>query len=195
MALTGMKPVDPLPIDLPVGRFRLKGSVTGLYRTGEDTPTQRIQHRHADLKGKDLLKAWVSHLAWSVAVHPTPTSTTVIAPKKNKTFGPVEDAASVLEGLLELFWEGLSSPLPFFCKSSLTYAEAIARGKSPAGACEAAAGEWDPQRKEREDHKEHKECDEPAHVFCFPPRPFTPRFEQLALQIYQPLLTAQRAAP
>jgi len=187
--LDGMQAVAPLPIDLPIGKFRLTGSVDGLYRSADGAQTQRIQHRHAEIRGKDLLKGWVYHLAWNAIVHPEPAATTIIGLKKNTAFGPVKDARCLLEGLLELFWEGLSSPLPFFCKTSLAYAEAIAKGKSPAATFKDADSAWSPT------FTDHKECDEPAHTFCFPPRPFTQRFEQLALQIYQPLLAAQHASP
>jgi exodeoxyribonuclease V gamma subunit len=48
-----------------------------------------------------------------------------------------------LKNLLEIYWEGLSRPLPLFPRASWAYMQAIRAGKTEAKVLEAVRQAWD----------------------------------------------------
>lgn len=108
-----------LDLALDLNGFRLHGRLTGIQTTG------MFRYRCAKMKAKDQLKAWLEHLILN-AVHLAeyPVVTTLIMTDKVVTFTPVEDPEEILQSLIELYWQGLTRPLPFFPESALAYATA-----------------------------------------------------------------------
>ncbi|HET9664264.1 MAG TPA: hypothetical protein VFP00_08545, partial [Burkholderiales bacterium] len=82
--------------------------------------------------------------------------------------------------LAQLYWEGLSRPLPLFPKSAKAYIEKNA-------AIEAARKEW-----EFHDHK-HGEGEDPYYRLAFHGcDPLDAEFERLALMVFGPMMQAMR---
>jgi len=113
-----------VPVDLEIGRFRLVGSITGLHEQG------LLLLRFGNLRGRDLLSAWICHLVISL-LQPS-TVTRIVAGDSTVVFAGVDDGPG-LERLLDLYAEGCRRPLPLFIESAFVYArqEANGRAKSP----------------------------------------------------------------
>jgi exodeoxyribonuclease V gamma subunit len=173
--LRGEKRGEPLIVDLPVSRYTLAGKIEGIY--GERV----IQFRCAEMKPKDMLRAWITHLARGAG------ETVLIATDDKIRFTAVKEHAAFLEQLLQFYRQGLSQPLHFFPFSSLEFADATVnpsqrQTKTPL---EKARGVWfGSQFKPGERKREG-----PWYDFCFGERdPLDAEFERLSLAVYQPLL-------
>ena len=94
-----------------------------------------------------------------------------------------------LEALLELYWRGLQTPLPFFPESALEFAaKQDAKGAPPL---ERARAIW------RGNVRAKAEGADAAFQLCFggaEANPLDAEFEQLALAIYAPMLDAKEEA-
>jgi exodeoxyribonuclease V gamma subunit len=128
--------LPPVDVDLVIGPFRLTGRIDGLREGG------LVRTRCAALKAKDRLDAWIDHLALQAQVGsrlPTRLAGDDVALR----IAPVTDPASALEGLLDLYWRGLVSPVPFFGEGSMKAFEAIRSGKKTAeGALDDFLRDW-----------------------------------------------------
>lgn len=105
----------PIEVDLAVGQFHLTG------RVGPVTPTGLLRQRCARLRGRDVARAWVCHLLAN-ATRPG-TVTTLAGLEEVRQFRPCGEALVLLNALLELYWQGLASPLKFFPESALAFVE------------------------------------------------------------------------
>ena len=182
-------PVGPLDLDLVLGNFRVTG------RIAERTAAGPLLYRCATLKAKDVLRAWLLHLAVCVADPASPATTTLIGEDGLREYATSPDARAVLEDLLGLYWQGLSTPLKFFPNAALAFAEAElkSRRKKPSKNARSPLGkarvEWDgsdfPKRKgEKED----------AHfALCFRDAdPLDEEFMALARRVFDPVLQHER---
>jgi exodeoxyribonuclease V gamma subunit len=105
--------VDPLPIDLQVGGYRLTGKIGGIRKNA------LLRYRCANMKGKDRLTAWIEHLVLNIAGTPEyPHQTVLICRDKSIYLPKMEKPAEVLAELLALYSKGHCQPLPFFPESS-----------------------------------------------------------------------------
>jgi exodeoxyribonuclease V gamma subunit len=105
-------------------------------------------------------------------------------------FSPPKDALPILLNLLEIYWSGLSRPLPFFLLSALEYANAKlfpsqnAKASPLNKARQKWNGSWGSGEGERRDR---------YYDFCFPNgEPLDQEFTKLALEILEPMLRNQR---
>lgn len=129
--------LPPLAVELDLAGFRLQGQVGGIHETGA------LRYRCAAVKPGDRLAAWLGHLLLNSGAAPGyPTATVLIGTDLICRFAPVAASRAYLSQLLELYGQGLRRPLPFFPKSSWSYAESLARGKSEEEARAAAASCW-----------------------------------------------------
>jgi len=95
-------PLDPLEVDLPVGRYRLQGRLRGLQ------PGGLLDYRFAKLRAKDRLGAWVRHLVLNMLRPPgVETCSLYMGEDLTLKLEPVEDAEALLCDLLEFRWAGL----------------------------------------------------------------------------------------
>lgn len=117
--------LGPLDINLVLDEFRLTG------RAVEQTESGLLSYRCASIGAKDILRAWVHHLAAN-AVERGRTSTLVGADGL-RAYAPPADARGLLKDLLDLYWQGLRAPLAFFPNSALAFAEARCRQQKPSG--------------------------------------------------------------
>ncbi|CAN5706398.1 exodeoxyribonuclease V subunit gamma [soil metagenome] len=184
-------PADPQQLQLTTGRFELAARIDNLH------DGQLVRYRLTRRKPKDLLRTWVDHLlvnctqpVESVLI----TATKDNAPKVER-FSAVENARARLNELLNLYWRGLREPLPFFPRSSLAYAEqmlGVTRSKfSPLQQAQRA---WGRSPKSREpDFGERPEREDKHFDLAFRnvPEPLGAEFQELAMQVFDPVLQAR----
>ncbi|MBK5968553.1 MULTISPECIES: exodeoxyribonuclease V subunit gamma [Thiorhodovibrio] len=110
------QPVEPVEIDLSIGDFRLQGELRDLTDAG------LLLSRPAKIKPKDRLAAWVWHLALCAASpQGVALKTAYVAEDFTLVLEAVEEPVSALADLLELYWEGLTRPVPFFPDTSFAW--------------------------------------------------------------------------
>ena len=179
--------LESLPLDLALGDFRVTGRISGRYGN------RLVQQRYARAKPQDHLSAWIAHLALGLADSPRSSMLVGLRGEGEATwvaweYGPVENGAEALAGLLEHYWEGLQRPLPFFPRSSWAYARLALEKGSPEGEAlrkvsEAWAGD-DYRRGELED---------PYYHLCFRDiDPLDDEFQRLAVDVFEPLFAHQK---
>jgi exodeoxyribonuclease V gamma subunit len=97
---------------------------------------------------------------------------------------PVANPNSYLARLLELYWEGLQRPLPFFPRSALVYVKkCLSNGKNKLPPEEAARYTWEGSEQQR------GECEDPYYRLAFRgSQPLNEEFYGLAAEIFGPLL-------
>jgi len=101
---------------------------------------------------------------------------------------PVQDARQYLIRLLHIYWAGLRRPLHFFPESSYVYArELLVNQREEQRALQAARAAWEGTPHSR------GERDEEHYNLCFRTiDPIDEEFQQLSLQIFQPLMEHER---
>lgn len=126
------EPRDDVELDLAVDGFRLTGRIDGM--TGEGL----VRYRLAGLKAWDQVSLWVEHVALNAAAGPQPSHHQA----QDKAFAlrplDAETAREYLSTLLEAYWAGLQTPLPFFPATSLEYVKKLHKDKEPAEALTSA---------------------------------------------------------
>jgi len=174
-------PLTPVEIDRVIGPFRLTGWLTGCF------PTGRVTWRTGSLKGADLIELWLLHLILNLlapegmprrSIHLARDASKTAAPVRRIVLGPVADAEAQLRRLLDLHWQGLAAPLPFFPETSLAWARA-ATGKEEEKARPVWTGGF--QRSGEGDH--------PAYTPFFSPDELPLSAEFVALTgLFAPIL-------
>ncbi len=129
---------EPILIELTGADWRLSG------RLEELTDAGALRFRCANLKPKDLVRAWVSHIVFAVwqEHHATelPLLTHLAGIDRAVNFRAVTDAHRILESLIAGYRAGLERPLPVFENASYTFAKRTHRsgGRSKTTPEEAA---------------------------------------------------------
>jgi exodeoxyribonuclease V gamma subunit len=171
---------QPLPIDLPLGDYRLTGQID-LW-----SPAGIFACRYAELKGKDYLNVWFQHLILHVARPELAWENYLAGRKEWLRFTKPDQAADLLICLLDLFRDGLTRPLKFFPQTSLQYVKALNSGKSRQAALASARSAW-----QVTDFFRGEERD-PYFRLCFGKSdPLDEEFCTLAESVYKPLLSHQ----
>jgi exodeoxyribonuclease V gamma subunit len=184
--LRGRRPDEPLPIDLRIDPFSLTGQIESIYGG------RIVQFRCASLKPKDRLRAWINHLARCATDSDAAPETVLIGIDEVVAFLPLKDPLSILAKLLGIYWNGLSRPLPFFPLSALEYAtvKLSAPQNAKTSPLKRARLKWNDSWGNGEGEKS-----DPYYTFCFHDRdPLDEEFENLALEIIEPMLRNQRCA-
>jgi exodeoxyribonuclease V gamma subunit len=184
--LRGRKPDESLPIDLRIDQFSLTGQIESIYGG------RIVQFRCASLKPKDRLRAWICHLARCAADSDAAPETVLIGVDEVVHFLPLKDALAILANLLEIYWSGLSRPLPFFPLSALDYAKAklFPSQNAKTSPLNKARQKWNGSWGNGEGEKSNRYYD-----FCFPKgEPLDQEFTKLALEVLEPMLRNQRCS-
>jgi len=123
-------------LSIPFGDVILSAAVKNLY------DDEQILFRPSGLKPKDRLRLWIYHLFLCSAG--SSVKSTFISFDTKLSMEPVEDAADILRGIIDLFREGLGRCVPFFPVSSWAYYEGLFQGRDPghASALKKARGKW-----------------------------------------------------
>lgn len=178
----------PVDFDIEAGAFSIAGCLERVFREG------MVRYRYARIKGRDLIVNWIYHLILNAVRPEGYPRQTVFAGLSGKSgeerkglfceYAPVEEAAAILEGLMQRYWEGLRRPLRFFPESSWEYAKLrLSKEKSAEGALAKARVAWEGggfSRGEQED---------PYYRLCFREQdPIDNTFEEIAVEIFEPLV-------
>jgi len=118
---------DVLGTSKPV---HLSGWLTKRFQSG------LVRYRSGAIRSRDLLAAWIDHLAHAAMNQFMPTHLIGYDRKQGVThqiLPPVESremALSLLDELIRLYYQGMTSPIPYFPKTVLACVEAgFSRGK------------------------------------------------------------------
>jgi exodeoxyribonuclease V gamma subunit len=172
----GMTPLIPLDFELVLGGFRLSGRLDRIW------PERMLRYRCTKMKARDQIRVWLEHLVLNASrTEGYPGETRLLMSDGCKSWRPVEDASAILGSVLDLYRQGLMSPLRFFPMSSMGY---------------AYKQEWN---LERARHKWQEgfnnlpgEGDDPAFKLCFGETdPFDGEFERVGRTLLEPLLQHQ----
>jgi len=125
-------------LDMTINGFSLTGRLTNIYAGG------MLGFRYAAMKAKDILRAWIYHLALSShRDNGLLSNTYLVCMDKAVKFSPVENSGDNLAALLDLYREGLSRPLHFFPELSREYAEQThKKGKGENEAIRVVVKKW-----------------------------------------------------
>lgn len=98
-------------------------------------------------KPRHLIYLWLIHLIWNTIRHPQldmiPRRSCLVCLDENITLNPVENASGhELSTLLEMYWQGLQEPIPFFPVSSFAYRNALEEKKTEEQAWNIVKNVW-----------------------------------------------------
>jgi exodeoxyribonuclease V gamma subunit len=170
-------PIEPAIVDIELDGFHLTGMLNNVY------PEGLVSYRSAKMKGRDRLRAWISHLVFNHIRLNTEEAAHTFAIFEDKAYrySPVEQPEKYLRIYLNSYFKGLRQPIHFFPESSLLYAERMASGKETDKAMRVAAGKWAAF--------EFGEKDNPYYELCFKEiDPLDDEFRKLATTLYEPML-------
>ena len=109
--------LPPVPVEFAVDEWRISGTLTGAFACG------LVFARPAKLRAKDLLRAWLAHLALCTSAPATMTPATLIITEDcGRQFRNVPDATSHLREILRFFRAAHCEPLRFFPECALAFA-------------------------------------------------------------------------
>ena len=168
------------PFRLPLGDFCLEGELPLFHAVGI------VHGRAAKTKPAAQLRLWIEHLVLQLLDRPDAKTSWLITEDEIWKFNELPEPKNILQQLLEIYFLGLTKPLPFFPASSFAFASPKGK-KSPA---ERAAQEWETD----EDSDFGKGESQDAYFnLCFrnAANPLDEEFEQLAKTVFEPLLAHQ----
>jgi len=167
-----------LDIDLALGGYRLHGRLKPGGREGI------LRYRFGRIRGGDLLEAWICHLV--MACCGNSCATVLVGRDEGWRIPPLDEGATLLEALLNLYGQGCRRLLRFYPDSSLAYAKQIYKGSSPPQALNSAVKVWKGSY-----HVPGEGDDSWLRYALRDSPPFDEDFENLAVQIFQPLLAVR----
>ncbi len=167
-------------VKLQIGNFQLEGELPLFRGVGV------VHCRTAKIKPAAHLRLWIEHLALQLADLSGTKTSWLIAEDETWCFNEVPDAEKILQQLLEIYFLGLTKPLPFFPASSFAFASP--KGKKPP--IEQAQEKWEGNE---DDDFAKGDSQDPYFSLCFrnTANPLDEEFEELAGQIVNPLLLHQ----
>lgn len=133
--------IDRQLIELAVGDFKINGS---LEKLGNKS---LVQYRYAKMTSKDVIRSWISHLVFTRCKESNSAATDrftfFIGKDGIYKYNSTSKNGHYLADLLNLYWQGLSKPLPFFPNTSYVFAREIHKGHSEQEALQKASSEWE----------------------------------------------------
>ena len=142
-----------------------------------------LHARPAKLKGRDMLRAWMTHLIVHIMELEMPLRTVVVARDQTLVLGPVQEPRQLLEQLFALFLRGRLAPLPFMSETSYQYALYACQGQ-PDRAVKEANVAWQGR------YGSSGEGDDPYLVFRYQSgeEPLDQQFREMAIRVFSPVL-------
>lgn len=104
--------LEDLAVDQMIGSYRLVGKLSHRYRNG------CLFYRFADLKGKDLLIAWLHHL---IINHIEKQTTYLVSTDEDIVLQPDYCRLGDLEAFLDIYLQGQKQPDAFFVEPAMAY--------------------------------------------------------------------------
>ncbi len=175
-AATGGRTAEAALVDLEMEGYHLSGRLRGVFDNG------LIHHRYARLKWKDRVDLWIQHLLLCRDREDPSACSQLICQDQGMGYGYEPGAAACLQNLLDLYWQGLTRPLPLFPRASWAYVEALRAGKAPGRIRALVRLAWD-------NEFNGGDLTDPYLARCFGEAdPFElPDFEELAETVMGPL--------
>ncbi|MBU4263917.1 MAG: exodeoxyribonuclease V subunit gamma [Proteobacteria bacterium] len=169
--------VEPALFRIKIEDFLLCGRIDNLTEQGV------LHARPARLKGRDLLRAWITHLILHCLPQETPLRTVVVARDQTVAFQPVQEARLLLEQLMTLFLQGQQEPLPFMSETSYQFALYACQGQ-PDRAIKEANAAW---------HGRYGGTGESGDPYLgfryqYGAEPLDQRFMEMSMRIFSPVL-------
>ncbi len=106
------EPLADLPIDIKIQDYRLAGKLVNRYENGS------LIYRYADLKGKDIICAWLYHLIINQVQEQT---TFLLSIDEDLILLPDYCRLSPLPAFLDVYQAGNNTPEAFFVEAALAY--------------------------------------------------------------------------
>ena len=134
-------PLPPLRIQLQLAQYQIDGTLNGLRPEGAFMLSTHT------FSARDKINAWLSHLLLNCLCPPEITPQTTLTDHGGSVTLPAiaQDTASALLLPWLRYWEqGQQQPLPFFARSSLAAAEALAAKATAEQARHKAMQKWQP---------------------------------------------------
>lgn len=177
---------DSIDFEIAAAGIDVSGRLSNLSHLG------CVHIRYGRQRVNDLLRAWIYHLIYCHTAAPDDARNSYLICKDAAVqFEPLTDSLPILETLLRLYRQGLDIPLHFFPKSSFEYADNLLRKLKPESiALLRAKQKWVGSEFAK---SAGGESQDPYYDLCF--RQFIPldeQFQEIALQIFEPLLAYSR---
>lgn len=173
--------LDNLFIDNDLDNYHLTGVVENIWNS------HLLQFRYAHLKPADLLQIWIRHLILNqFGPINYPKTSVLLSREECFRFNPVENSYEMLHKLLNLYWKGLSFPLPFFPNTSWEYAQQVLVKKKPVEhALFCARKKWEAD----EFSSIPGDAEDPYNALCFQAfDELGEDFKNISMEIYEPLI-------
>ncbi len=128
-------------VTLTIGDFTVTGELDTVGANG------LVLYRYGNLNPKDIIRSWINHLMLN-SIYDTKTAGNNIhtyhaSKDAIYRYVPVAEWMLYLEQLLNLYWQGLTTPLCFFPRASHAFARQIHKGKSEQEALHNAVIAWE----------------------------------------------------
>jgi exodeoxyribonuclease V gamma subunit len=187
-----------MPIRIAFGDKHLRGKIPGVSTDG---PIGMVVCHNGRLKASRQIAFWLCHLVLQLAFpreRRMPSRMIGIEKERGKdrirwmTLPPLaENPDEILAGLIDLYLEGLTFPLPFFPETALAYAEALAGdGVSENEAMRKARDVW-----EGSEYRAGESEEESVQMVYRGDDPFSNRqgatalkFKRIAFSVWKPFL-------
>ncbi len=169
-----------LTVDFLIGAYRLYGQLS-LW-----SPSGFLEYRYAELKGKDLLAAWIRHLILCFVFPDRKWKNCLIGKNTCLCFHDNIAAENLLSELMHQYREGLKKPLKFFPQTSFQYAQARHSGKTKTASLALAAKIWCST-----DYSPGEQDDPYFRLIFGKTEPLDEDFCRLAETIFNPILLHQ----
>ena len=180
--LTKDEEAHSLPLDINLGDFRLIGNINGLYEN------RLMKYRCAKIKPKDIISLWIEHLTLDIVFHSGKESSILAGLSDKRTFeawefNHINNCDAHLHSLLELYYQGMSKPLPLFAEASFAYAKKFYKDQDKDLALQAA------DKKLTGDKDRSGDLDDAYQKLCFRNRDcLDEEFIKTASTIYDPIM-------
>jgi exodeoxyribonuclease V gamma subunit len=173
--ISGMEHLPPLDFRLELQGFVLSGRLDRIWSSG------MLRYRHAKLKGRDRISAWIENLVLNtIGAAGYPVETRLIMSDGSISYQPVDEAAGLLKVLLDYYWKGLTRPLRLFPESACAYAH------NGEWRLDRAKGKWE------KGFNRDGEGDDPYYRLCFDDEdPLNEEFQETARTLLEPMIRHQ----
>jgi exodeoxyribonuclease V gamma subunit len=172
--------ISPLSVDHTHDGLRLVGRLEQIQTDGI------LGYSYNRLPDTRLLGLWIRHLVLNVsAASDVAPITRWLSQDGLLTFHPVPEAITLLNELLDLYWQGLTQPIPLFPKSSRAYVTHLLQDKPRESCLKGAYDRW------FGGFAGYAEYDNPYYRLAFSDgEVLDEQFEAVSERVFGPLLSA-----
>jgi exodeoxyribonuclease V gamma subunit len=173
---------ETIELNMTVDDFVIHGMLRDVYSN------QMMLHRYGTLNARDMVRLWLYHLLRCNSETCDDVSPSVFISRNAVLTVPyVKNCRQLLVELLEMYWQGLKLPLPFFPLTAYAFArQRFEHSKSEEEALRLAKSQW-------VSAYGRGEYDDPYLSLCFSASgALDQRFMHTAESIFQPLMSHYR---